>query len=525
MYKALEELSLLGRLNDPDALYNAVFFSPAMAGETAGFQGWFAHSGSFRFFYPGANTTIKFENETTITVQNLASVIGDFSNVSNGASLYNTFCSGAANSLPSTTTSTTSSLPQPDGYPNPIIISSDGNAGGYYLPNSDVAVLALLSFEPDVPVEWQQVIEEFLTISKADGKKKLVIDLSANGGGLILQGYDTFRQLFPQIVQDGNTRFRMHQAFSDISTATSNGFPPNFDPLTSSNANLTNSWETTPNYRYDVNIDNQLFPDYPSKFGPVQFNGDNFTNIIRWNLNDPLTTINETFGLGEEITGYGSRTNFTQTYAAEDIIMVYDGYCASTCTIFSEFMRTQAGVKSIALGGRSTSDGEPTPLIQGVGGVKGANNYGYGYISSLASAAVGFGARSKAVDQLINQHALTRSTDTSINVRDNILKANLGDGVPSHFIYEPADCRLFYTPAMIKNVTAIWEAAASSAWGGAACNAGSLPRSTGTRSSRSMWKSEAKITKRDTEVVRLSGLKTSDRDARWLAENVMDAPK
>lgn len=57
-----------------------------------------------------------------------------------------------------------------------------------------------------------------------------------------------------------------------------------------------------------------------------------------------------------------------QPFKAEDIVIVYDGYCASTCTIFSELMRQQAGVKTIALGGRPNKD-----IIQAVGGVKGTN--------------------------------------------------------------------------------------------------------------------------------------------------------
>jgi acyl-CoA hydrolase len=35
-----------------------------------------------------------------------------------------------------------------------------------------------------------------------------------------------------------------------------------------------------------------------------------------------LTTTNSTWGVGEQITGYMDRTNFTQPFAAEDIIMV-----------------------------------------------------------------------------------------------------------------------------------------------------------------------------------------------------------
>lgn len=91
---------------------------------------------------------------------------------------------------------------------------------------------------------------------------------------------------------------------------------------------------------------------------------DTFTSIIRWNLSDPLTPDNSG---GIYVSGYLKRSNITQQpFAAENIVVVYDGYCASTCTIFSELMTTQGHVKTIALGGRPNKD-----IIQAVGGVKG----------------------------------------------------------------------------------------------------------------------------------------------------------
>jgi hypothetical protein len=137
-------------------------------------------------------------------------------------------------------------------------------------------------------------------------------------------------------------------------------------------------------------------------------------------------------------------------------------------------MRLQAGVKSIAFGGRPNTD-----PIQAIGGVKGANNYPYNYIETLASVPLG----NASPGQIANWTALTaytdlptnRSTDNSLNVRDNILPPNLGDGIPAQFIYEAADCRLFYEPSMISDATAIWKKAADVAWGGKACVAGGLP--------------------------------------------------
>ena len=176
-----------------------------------------------------------------------------------------------------------------------------------------------------------------------------------------------------------------------------------------------------------------------------------------------------------DITGYRSRRNFTQPFAAEDIILLYDGYCASTCTLFSEFMRIQAGVKSVAIGGRPSYD-----AMQGVGGVKGANNFDHSYIYFLASAAYESGTPEQQA--WANWTALTdldllaynRSTDNSINVRDNILRDNLDDGLPAQFVYEPADCRLFYEPEMMVDVSNVWEAAASAAWGDKKCVQGGL---------------------------------------------------
>ena len=174
---------------------------------------------------------------------------------------------------------------------------------------------------------------------------------------------------------------------------------------------------------------------------------------------------------------------------------IYDGYCASTCTLFSEFMRIQAGIKSIAFGGRaSTSANGTVPIIQAIGGTKGANNFGYAYINYLAGEAYYSGTPEQQASApfqdvllpLTSTLALNRSTDTSINARDNILRDQLNapDQIPAQFLYEAADCRIFYTPAMVTGPTAIWEAAAKAAFGDGACVAGSLPGGSATPSTK-----------------------------------------
>ncbi|PBP19577.1 hypothetical protein BUE80_DR009607 [Diplocarpon rosae] len=499
----LEGLSQFGDLQDPDALYNMMFFNPGFAarddrwlGKDSLFSGWeimltdpglFGGSLGFGCIYPGPNTRITFENGTDLVVENKAVIFGDFTGVTDGESFYQIFCNPLSSRPPAIPLS---APPEPtyilNGYPVPRITSTDRAISGYFLPNSNVAVLAIPNFEVASTEQFQKVVEGFLVSAQANGKEKLIIDLSTNGGGNLLMAYEVFRQLFPGIVQHGNSRYRQTPALVTIAKKISNIFPRGFNPFTSSDEFLLRLWTMALNFRLDYNVRNKPFKSFSEKFlWPLrQYNGDSFTNIIRWNLNDPLITsthplppppasststdrpqVNDTYGVGIEITGYGSRRGFAQPFAASDIVLVHDGFCSSACAIFDEFMRIQAGVESIAFGGRpSPEDGAATPMIQGVGGTKGVLTYTYQTLGNLAKSALmtpcDFMEQmflSSLTNSLPQQRSkLMQTPDASVNVRDSIRTANLKDGTPSQFIYDPADCRLFYTPAMMENVTAIW---------------------------------------------------------------------
>lgn len=286
-------------------------------------NGYFYINGRVRYIYPGANTTFNFSNGTTITLDNVAHVKGNFAGVTDGTTFYQQFCTGPqpGNAVASTISSPGTIAP---GYPEPVIITNDTIVSGYYLDGEgfdDVAVLSMLAFESESPVEFQAVVQNFIADAKATGKTKMVVDLSANGGGVILQGYDTFRQFFPQTVQEDYTRFRENQYLLAIAQVFSNAIPADYNPATASNE-IISDYEDFYNYRYDYNLTEQPFATFGDKFDPHYHMGDPYTNIVRWNLNDPLTTSNSTYGFGINITGYSSRTNFTQPFAAENIIMV-----------------------------------------------------------------------------------------------------------------------------------------------------------------------------------------------------------
>ena len=191
VFTYLETLSQLGQQQDPDSLYNNLMYSVPFASVSPGWSGYFGGSGRYAYEYPGANTTFTFANGTTKMYTTTASVIGDFASVVDGESFYQKFCTGPKPAPPAAISDgNLKDALTASGYPTPQVKSSDGVVAGYFLTGkySNVAVLAMTSFEPKSPVEFQAVVQQFLAEAKKAGKTKLVVDLSANGGGFIFQG-------------------------------------------------------------------------------------------------------------------------------------------------------------------------------------------------------------------------------------------------------------------------------------------------------------------------------------------------
>lgn len=461
-----------------------MFFEKANFAST-GSKGYFSDGGRIRYIYQGPSTTFTFENGTVLTLENKAAVKTDMSGVVDGSSFYSKFCNPKKASVEGATAEIASAgegVTVP-GYPKPVIITDDGVVSGYYLTGEgfeDVAVIALLAFENELPAEFQETCASFFAQAVAAGKTKLIIDFQANGGGYILQGYDFYRQLFPQVQEDGFSRWKGNDAFISIAHLISDEVA-NLNPYTSGNRNQINDYESWFNYRYDLNLTNQNFLTFEDKFTPHVHRDTPYTALMRWNLTDPLTTVNDTFGMGMEISGYGSLANLTQPFEPENIVMLYDGVCASTCTLASEMLRIHGGVKSVALGGRPKAG-----PIQGVGGVKGAQVLQFSNIYSYATKALG-SARDAAQRAALSRYSdlpMRRSTAAAVNVRDQILRDNVDDGVPAQFVAEEADCRLYWTLPMVGDVSEAWRAAADAAFNGGKCAHGGIAAPKKARTTR-----------------------------------------
>lgn len=371
--------SLIQASQDPDASYNTGFFELAAYTIDPNNPGIFA----IPQVYPGANTTLVFANGSSVSIPNTAVVDKDLSGITNGEDVYSAFCSpttvGAAatssapaskrqasTDLPSSTASVVP-VPTSPGYPYPVVKHSANLVAGYFLNdtgNENVAVLAIPSYNAALPgqeLEFQNVVQSFLSAAHQAGKTKLIIDLQANGGGVVDLGLDTFAQLFPS--KRPNTQGNMVSNIGqDIIGRTFSNIEAGDKTKTARSADLAAQWTV----QVDMNVDGVGFASWDDFIGPVHLDGGNFTKMFQLNYSTvPLTDFNKS---GIVISGTNTRIGFTQVFNASDMIMLYDGYCASTCTVFSELMKTLGGVQSIAVGGRPQ-----LAAMQGVGGVKGSN--------------------------------------------------------------------------------------------------------------------------------------------------------
>jgi hypothetical protein len=198
-------------------------------------------------------------------------------------------------------------------------------------------------------------------------------------------------------------------------------------------------------------------------YPPARFHNDTFTALLRYNLSDPLQTSNQRLAVGIVPTGYGIRNNFTEDpFRAEDLMILSDGICASTCSIFVELMVQQSKVRTLAIGGRPQFG-----PMQPVGGTKGTLVLPSTYLQALSKVmASAFTSQPSDAASYVPSPFGIAVQDASVNFQDNIRKGLEGAGIPTQFLNDTASCRIWYEPGMYLNVTSLWERSAAVAFGG-----------------------------------------------------------
>ncbi|CAO2647349.1 Nn.00g082710.m01.CDS01 [Neocucurbitaria sp. VM-36] len=473
----LEDEANLNSYHDPDTRYNAMFFM-----QPAENYGYFTNPR----FYPGSNTSVTYENGTSREYMN-AAVIQEpsaWSYITDPESFYEIYI------IPQTASSRIkkrdpNALPMhlenprdhefrgsfaiqhgsvPLFYPEPFVAHSAELVplAGYFITTSvgEIGVLVVQTFnteDVDEAIEFQAVVQEYISQAKSRGVEKHIIDVRTNGGGKVLSGYDMYLQFFPSQVPQTQSRYRGHAASELFGKSISSFREPT----------ILNSDLFTSPFSNDAYLNSELedFPDWTDMYPPETFHNDNFTALLKYNLSDPLTTSNQRLAVGITMTGYNTRSNFTEDpFRAEDIIILSDGICASTCSIFLELMVQQSHVRTLAIGGRPTSG----PMVS-VGGTKGTLVLPSIYLQSLSAYILQQFASSRTqarewAEFVPNPFAIGVA-DASVNFQDNIRKGLESGGMPTQFLNDSASCRIWYTADMYLNVTALWEKTAAVAFG------------------------------------------------------------
>ncbi|KAK0128759.1 hypothetical protein ONS95_000710 [Cadophora gregata] len=478
--------------SDPDVTYNRLMWNYGGAPSAGSFLG--AYSIPNTYQYPGDFTNLTFSNDTTLSIANLAIIPngGWSTDIVDGKTFTEFFCIAPANPSPTSSSSSPSSTSTPTygttaptllGYNSPPVVKDPHNqVAGYYMNTTgyeDTAILRIGTFANETAAQadfdtegsFVNTTREFFSAVRADNKTKLIIDVSGNGGGNTILPNDIFRRIFPDIEPYGLARLR-DEALAI--SASDNDTVQNVKSRI-----FTSPWS----YQSWVTEDLQHFtgwsagdnPYYP----PVENNGDNFTISGRIPTNSTFYT--ETTG---GLILYGTPVEPATepgVFTPENVVDLTDGVCTSACAILVEFLTRQANVKTIVVGGR----GKEGPM-QAIGGTKGAQAYTF---DNLVSQTAYLGT--SIVGPYISDELLALANDTlpglnplpfgsqsalaeyGINLRDSIPPGD-DAGIPLQFVFEPVNCRIYYTPVTVDNPRVLWEQVYDIAWNGGKCNYGSI---------------------------------------------------
>ncbi|CAI6299286.1 unnamed protein product [Periconia digitata] len=482
----------LSSYHDPDTQYNAMFYM-----QPAENYGYFANPR----FYPGKDTKIEFENGTSNTYPNTASIQDpdNWGSIQNGEDAYDEFIIPKFDLGIKKKRTDLDSIPHqlqnprepeltrrflPSGYPKEVVVqhsAEDVPLAGVFIDGPEgtgkVGVLVIQTFNTETAEsarEFQTIVQDYIAAAQSQKVTKHIIDVRTNGGGKILLGYDTYLQFFPSKKPQLMSRFRGHKA-SELFGEKISSLPR----MTDENGELY----TSPfNYHSYLNKDNEAFTSWSNMYPPNKHNDDSFTDLLRYNLSDPFTTSSDRFSVGVEMTGFGSRSNFTtDPFSADDIYILSDGICASTCSLFIELMSQQATVRTLAVGGRPQSG-----PMQSVGGTKGSLVLQESYLMAVSAYIIAaYGStdpNAKSWLDFLPQPFAIATADASVNFQDNIRKGLEKDGVATQFMNDTANCRFYFEPSMYVDPAKVWSKASKVAFGNkgqldeAACVPGSFTK-------------------------------------------------
>ncbi|KAK7985781.1 Peptidase S41 family protein ustP [Apiospora saccharicola] len=372
-----------------------------------------------------------------------------------------------------------------------LYVASDQVVTGYLLPEISTGVLSLPTFNQfDTAKEtFAAAIDEFIQNATTQGMQRVVIDLQQNWGGDVMLAFATFKMFFPQADPPFAGSHKRSHLMADVLGKT---FTEYWDRLSLDNDDevddklgwMGREWVVTPRINAETG-DN--FTSWEEYAGPVGYGGDSFSTPVSGPCFSADTHFHHfldcTNGLETQERYNLSNVNFDmaefdgwipvdyveaptqeQPYDASNIVILTDGICASTCSLFVEMM-TQAGVRTVVVGGRPESG-----PMQAASGTRAAAMYTAAALDDDFNNATNIltvhGDYRPSNDSLALLSG-PRNTGMWINsagfsIRDQV--RSVDDPEPLQLKYQPADCRIYWTLDNVVNFTRLWSDAAAATW-------------------------------------------------------------
>ncbi|KZL86346.1 peptidase s41 family protein [Colletotrichum incanum] len=211
------------------------------------------------------------------------------------------------------------------------------------------------------------------------------------------------------------------------------------------------------------------YEGWEALYGPELIAGQNVTNLLRYNQSAlPFSRSTD-----EQVFEPKKYCHCHRWRLRIDLCNLY----------FTGLLVGEHGVRTIALGGRAREH-----AMQAVGGVKGVEALNVVSLRAVIRQTARDAIRAKYLDYLgdafdvlpdIGEPPLRPSVARSggkFNYR-NAYSHDNADGYPTQFVYEVANCRLFYTSEMIIDPVAIWIHSADVSWKDVKCVNGSTMNS------------------------------------------------
>ncbi|KAF8931415.1 hypothetical protein BGZ47_011855 [Haplosporangium gracile] len=275
-------------------------------------------------------------------------------------------------------------------------------------------------------------IDNGFAAMRTAGAKKLIIDLQNNTGGIICWGRYVLQTLFPSTV-DSPYIYSLRAS-----------------PLAQALAKATFLYDQHMTSPYEGLVDPET--------------GEEVSDDSWINPGEKLQGREGTFskkvtdrfcGAVDEIKG----TAHEALFEPEDILILTNGYCGSTCAVLALQLHERYGVRTIAVGGHH---GQPMAFTSFPGGAVQANNTLWVQHVQKVFKSIPILARAPQLESLVPQF-LPVNGQLAFTFRQ-VMSANDEEQV-SEYMHIPSEFRIDYTSARFRMPSVLWEDAREEVWG------------------------------------------------------------